>query len=1435
MPQQNGRIRHARRWWQRLGRWALVAAAVLLAAYATLPWWAPRDYLRQRIARQLSARLDAPVSIDDLRLSWGRGVQISRLTIGCPRGFDCNEEMLSIDRISADLSPVRFLLTGRTGSLEVEGVRLMAQTDSQGRWNVSPLRNLSGGSSSGAISIRQAAATINLPQQDRPIRLAIGELLIQPGTRGRLGQVTMSAAVEQQGSSAPIAFRLTAGDREPVVAIASLSFSNLDLEQLPLAELLSLPLRKCSGLCSGWAEVEVDRSGTVNRVGGNVMVSKLDMQPMEGPQLPVLDTAGLGVDASFDPITGQVSVHRFHVRLPGAGLTGSAELSAAAATGNWEAIRSIQLDGNVRPATLVALLTGKPSGQAGLELDGPVAVSLAGKYDGVRLDMDAAAQAEPAIIKQSGRVLKPAGRALTARLTGSLDRRSWRLSVEQGELVLGTNRLTGSGVLEDVRALVSLAQVEGRAAKTAALLDQLASMTWNGAWELGDWKSLEDLLAGTGFRAEISSAAPVTGRWLVSRSSAPRVHLILESPAQGELAVGELFRQPPGEAFRVDLAATVDPSACALRDLDGDVMIGDGRISLDRGVLTFADPSGDAADGSAVTLSGQFEAGNLASLAEAATALKGWGVAVSGAARGEFDLSAGAGKAGAHVSARMAQAEVQAGRYFHKPPGGRCDLDVTFAREEVRPPADRNRLTITASLPAGSLSAEAVISDGPQPPGRATVNLSVSDASQLLSESPALAEMLSGHQLTGQASLAANAEWQGRKAAGNLRLDATGAGFLSPGPTRRGKSVGAPLVVELAGGVEGRDDRLAARIDSASVALGASLLAFRGQADLTGLDAAGSSGGEGATFSGTFEGSIAADGPLCSVIPELAERVRTWGVTGAASVSGKVTVDRDSLSLDGRVDGGTLGLTGVPIDVGGSEAAREFGRLTFTKPPGLPAELSFRAGMSRRDGRLLIDDISGILAGVSLTGRMALHVGERPQRNIEVRGANLSVDVADARTLPLLVPRLRDFSPSGRLSLQADWTGGLRGGVVSKAQVDLSGIRGRFRDKEFGLDGTVTLEDIASDAGSGGAGWSIRRLATDGLELRAAGSHGWLVADATDLLDKPSGRFYILAEQIDDKELVDWLGGGSGQVGQPAPADPARREQLLDRAERIIDALRPHIADAALDGRVVIDRYRSYDPTVERYYLARYLKADLSARNGEVMVSAGAGLNGGVIDSKYHVNLTDPSPRVDIDNELRDMPASEDIQPQLAKYFPGNTVYGIFSRTEELTVPLRQVVARAMDPTLALYPLGHARTVTTDGLLEGRAVPYFVARIFPGLNLTRYRYNKMTGFADYQSDGLALNDMVFSGQTYDIYIEGTTDADNIGRYEIGLILLGTPQSAEWNHTYRQGRIPLLKVKARIEGGQMHDETVSFVYPNESLFAIFLKNNIFYRLWLAARK
>ena len=111
----------------------------------------------------------------------------------------------------------------------------------------------------------------------------------------------------------------------------------------------------------------------------------------------------------------------------------------------------------------------------------------------------------------------------------------------------------------------------------------------------------------------------------------------------------------------------------------------------------------------------------------------------------------------------------------------------------------------------------------------------------------------------------------------------------------------------------------------------------------------------------------------------------------------------------------------------------------------------------------------------------------------------------------------------------------------------------------------------------------------------------------------------------------------------------------------------------------------------------------------------------------------------------------------------------------------------------------------------------------------------MTAFAEYLPDGSAENDMIFSGAIYDIYIQGTTDRDRIGRYEIGVLLLASPQSPETLHELRQGRIPILKFKARIENGRFWDEQVAYARPDEAAYKIFLENNIFYRLWRASRR
>ena len=405
----------------------------------------------------------------------------------------------------------------------------------------------------------------------------------------------------------------------------------------------------------------------------------------------------------------------------------------------------------------------------------------------------------------------------------------------------------------------------------------------------------------------------------------------------------------------------------------------------------------------------------------------------------------------------------------------------------------------------------------------------------------------------------------------------------------------------------------------------------------------------------------------------------------------------------------------------------------------------------------------------------------------------------------------------------------------ASAELDLTELRGTVGGKAVAAGGAVTLEDVRWPAGGK---VTIGRVTTDGLELRRGqprvgpGRSAQPARESHRPIPRPGG--------VPGRQRPGGLaghGGPDGPRGGPRQVERtgADRDALLAQADQRILAARDALAGLALQGRIGIDRYRTYDAESDRSYLARSLEAQLSIEDARVSAVLDAAVKGGIVSRRYDLDLTGTAPRLAVYSEVRELMADESIQPQLNWYFPGNTFYGLFSRTEEVSFALRQLVAHGMDPSAPVWPVGHAKTVATDGMLQGRAAPYFVASIFPGLNLTRYRYNRMTAFAEYRPDGLAVNDMVFSGQTYDIYIEGTTAPDRIGRYEIGLILLGSPQSAEWNHTYRQGRIPLLNVKARIEGGQMRDESVTYPYPTQSLFTIFLKNNIFYRLWLASKR
>ena len=62
----------------------------------------------------------------------------------------------------------------------------------------------------------------------------------------------------------------------------------------------------------------------------------------------------------------------------------------------------------------------------------------------------------------------------------------------------------------------------------------------------------------------------------------------------------------------------------------------------------------------------------------------------------------------------------------------------------------------------------------------------------------------------------------------------------------------------------------------------------------------------------------------------------------------------------------------------------------------------------------------------------------------------------------------------------------------------------------------------------------------------------------------------------------------------------------------------------------------------------------------------------------------------------------------------------------------------------------------TEGVLYGPGGPGWMLKVFPGLRLVEYRWEKMTNDYERYVDGSKKNHLVFNGKHYDIYMEGVS-------------------------------------------------------------------------------
>lgn len=1392
----------ARRLWQRMLRAAIGLGVLLVTGYLTLPYWIPTRHLGDFIAARMSQQMQVPVAIEGLSVDWSTGLQIHNLRIGSPEGTG-TAPLAVVEHVAADFSPLTYIFQQKLKWMEIRRPALNIRFDQAGRCNLEAFARLQNDAKTSRISVRQASVNLQLPGDTQTLHLDVSDLQIIGGRVYDLGMLTMSASLAQEQGQAPISLRVLTEQDASAVAVTSLGFTDIQLDQLGLVKLLALPVGSIGGSCSGSLNLRVNARGVLDQLELNVRVQNLAVCPLKDPPLPVIAQVDLVMRGSIDPLTNRMDLREARVFMPGLDLAGKARLLGGMSS-LMASIGQFEMSGTLDVGKLGALFKDQMLKQA----SGPLKVGISAQHKPEGLAIDFQADGKDFTLRQGQHVLKgpqtPMSLSVEAMLPAgeSLD-----LQIQRSVLTLGGNQFIGRGQLSD---LTGLQAAIANTNVTCQIVSQVLSrLKWQSVWEIHDVGALFDVLMPDAGTAGLKIEGPLLGNMTCEKQG--DLSLVLTAPTKTKLSVGP-FVKPAGKAMDVKFHGALNATALSLGDVSLDVTLGDAAFCLYKGhaslgranlldcLLLRAGPT---------RLGGEFRLTNAQVFAEALGQLT-HKVKIAGAATGRINLLLYPEEAQTFLTADLSQMALELPGQFRSDAGETLSIQASFQQSQKT-----GQATLEAHLDVGcaQLDVEGRQLGLPVQPGlEMQASARVTDAAGLAKLFPPLAHRLDGGTLAGRGSFDGRAklgldEW-------NFQANVDGSGLAMQLPGGINKKAAVPLAARIAGSLRTSDNQNNLRLSSLSLRAGGLDAAFDGAVGATFGAAAQMGLSLPSETSGKLDIDLQMDDGLLNLVPPLKTFAAAHGLGGRAQISATLEGEPGKLNLNVLVQGDKL----VLRDLAG-----------LAKQDTMPLELRLQGWLNDDFQSATITNF-GVQTGKSgLLASATLQPASQPLGRL--KAAHISLWTKDASELSALLAAVKEQRLSGQATVEAQLE--QDGGKLLLNLVEISGrqLRGRCQGKDCLLDGDFRLTNLRLEEGELP---QVQAMTTDGLELRVGEfNHLWVFADLTNLPHAPQGQVQIMCERLNDVDLVQWA-RTLGPATQPAasasstPASGPEEETLDQRVAALLEQVRPIARAAQLDIKIQAQRLATYDANIKETYDVRHLDLSASVNRSDIKVDYSAGLYGGTIYKRIHTNLDDPAGAMASETDMIEVKATKEMQPQLEVYFPGNIVGGFFNRKERFVLNVRDVIGNMLDPAHPLRPVGSAITVTTDGYVQGRSAPEFVTRIFPGLNLTKYQYEMMTGFADFQADGSAQNDMIFTGKDYNVYMEGMTDAANWGTYEIGLVLGGSP---EWNHTWRQGRIPILKFRGRIEGGVIHDQVVSYPWPNETLFKIFLKNNVFYRMWL----
>ena len=1159
-------------------------------------------------------------------------------------------------------------------------------------------------------------------------------------------------------------------------------------------------------------------------------------------------------------------------------------------------VYSLALKGTVRPERVLAVFTGKDSLSDKTDLRGPIELDVALAREPVensptatQLTCRATIDARNASWTQTGRLLKPAHLPAGIRFTATYHEHTDVLDLGQLRLHFGENSFSAAGKIQDLR--------KPWAAKTPReAMGLLSRVTLQGAIEITKPKQLwllpdlatpapQGLLTGTwslqggphpqwGVSLRSGPEKPLTWAGRFTKPTGKEISLDFSGaldPAQGQLLRISLDGFAAGGRVSLNDVSLQLPDANTPARLRGSYEIRDPAKFL--ACLPMIDMIEKPLPAFAGTLRGTFSAkqnrpGTDAMTLDATGDLRDVSVQL-----GDWFRKDAGQQSNFEFHAQVRDTKNLQNNLYQ----GTLQLEETNMTFAV----GRHALEDTAALDPKKSTRPATSPSPSKKIDGAHITLHAKDLSWLRRHTPRLARAFGNADtpLHGSVDLALQfAQDPASPLSAKLWLTGKGNHVTLTMKNDQGKDLlrlrEKPLALSLRGAVQwnrptGKDEMglLVARNWNMDASLGASHIALRDgdfslPSTMPGLTTTPTPSPAtqkpptdlwaNATAKMGLHWELDADELLGEIIPAARPWVKKYQIAGKASSGSSLSWGRKGLALGGRVDATRLAFH-LPGDAG--KAKR------FSKPAGLIANANWQLTWAPTTGAITLSHLAANLGAIHLsatanasatrdaTGHLAYALGEGQCQWVVSEAGTL------ATILPAVFAKTGEARPAGRVegtlawkAVVADKKTGTKAGLVASASVKLDSLRGSYRGKKVSLNGSARIRGLHVETLHKPRVTKIDHVFSDGLELRAGENLGWLLADATWTPGAPTGSATILIANLDSKDLSDWLGVDEATLeGQPptaktsaaatenpSPLTPDEQAALKSQAIQKLHVARDAIADANFTLKLKGQSLAVFSEDLNETFHIDGIDLALHAHKGAVDLTYDVGLNGGTASGHYITSLLGEDPQLVKKTAFVELKATAEIQKMVEAEFPGNTVRGLFSQQADVELPLAAMLANMEDSRYPLIKIGEGKVVATQGEVVGQAAPEFVTKIFPDLRLSKNPYDIMTSFSKYRPDGTSENETIFEGK-YDLYMEGTTSFDKKTDYTLGLILLAKAATPEEHRAWRQGRIPLMKTKGVIVNRVLADVVVTYPWPTETLFTIFLKNNLFYRAWVVSHE